>query len=164
MRENQSGSSTKMSAWCRRVFRVRKEDSAYLYAIFEAHEGVAVPMREVALTNGEVVSLYDCSGPYTDPNVQIDVTKGLPPVREAAVVARGDTELYEGRTIQAVDDGLKEGEKVMVDGFQKLQMLPPGTPVQPVAWSPASNETPGKNANSAPAAAGAPAEIGRAHV
>ena len=56
-----------------------------------------------------------------------------------------------------VTDGLKEGEKVMVDGFQKLQMLPPGTPVQPVAWSPASNETPGKSANSAPAAAGAPA-------
>ena len=27
-----------------------------------------------------------------------DVTKGLPPVRAAAVVARGDTELYEGRT------------------------------------------------------------------
>jgi membrane fusion protein (multidrug efflux system) len=35
-----------------------------------------------------------------------------------------------------VTDGLKEGEKVMVDGFQKLQMLPPGTPVQPVPWTP----------------------------
>ncbi|TAK93620.1 MAG: phosphomethylpyrimidine synthase ThiC [Aquabacterium sp.] len=76
-----------------------------------SHEGVQVPMREVSLTNGEVVSLYDCSGPYTDPNVQIDVTKGLPPVREAAVVARGDTELYEGRTIQAMDDGLKADER-----------------------------------------------------
>jgi len=54
-----------------------------------------------------------------------------------------------------VTDGLQEGEKVMVDGFQKLQMLPPGTPVQPVAWSPASDGTPGKQA--APAAAGAPA-------
>ncbi|MGJ7913878.1 efflux RND transporter periplasmic adaptor subunit [Massilia sp. LXY-6] len=49
-----------------------------------------------------------------------------------------------------VTSGLKEGEKVMVDGFQKLQMLPPGTPVQPVAWTP-------QNAASAPAAAGAPA-------
>jgi membrane fusion protein (multidrug efflux system) len=34
-----------------------------------------------------------------------------------------------------ITDGLKEGEQVMVDGFQKLQMLPPGTPVQPVAWT-----------------------------
>jgi membrane fusion protein (multidrug efflux system) len=49
-----------------------------------------------------------------------------------------------------VTDGLKEGEKVMVDGFQKLQMLPPGTPVQPVAWAPQSNA-------SAPAPAPAPA-------
>jgi len=76
-----------------------------------SHPGVRVPMREVALTNGETVTLYDCSGPYTDPQVDIDVTRGLPPVREAAVVARGDTELYEGRSIQALDDGLKEGER-----------------------------------------------------
>jgi membrane fusion protein (multidrug efflux system) len=51
-----------------------------------------------------------------------------------------------------VTDGLKEGEKVMVDGFQKLQMLPPGTPVQPVAWSPAAAP-----AAAAPAAAPAAA-------
>ncbi len=76
-----------------------------------SHEGVSVPMREVTLTNGELISLYDCSGPYTDPKVDIDVTKGLPAVREAAVVARGDTELYEGRSIQAVDDGLLAGER-----------------------------------------------------
>jgi len=50
-----------------------------------------------------------------------------------------------------VVDGLKEGERVMVDGFQKLQMLPPGTPVQPVAWTP-------QNSNTAPAAAGNPAQ------
>ena len=75
------------------------------------HSGVRVPMREVSLTNGESVTLYDCSGPYTDPNVTIDVTQGLPPVREAAIVARGDTETYEGRSIQAVDDGLKPDER-----------------------------------------------------
>lgn len=37
-----------------------------------------------------------------------------------------------------VTEGLKEGERVMVDGFQKLQMLPPGTPVKPVPWAPAT--------------------------
>jgi membrane fusion protein (multidrug efflux system) len=35
-----------------------------------------------------------------------------------------------------VTDGLKAGEQVMVDGFQKLQMVPPGTPVKAVPWSP----------------------------
>jgi membrane fusion protein (multidrug efflux system) len=33
-------------------------------------------------------------------------------------------------------DGLKAGEQVMVDGFQKLQMLPPGAPVKAVPWTP----------------------------
>jgi len=48
-------------------------------------------------------------------------------------------------------DGLKAGEKVMVDGFQKLQMLPPGTPVKPVPW-----QAPGAPTTSAaPAAASA---------
>ena len=74
-------------------------------------EPLRVPMREVSLTNGEAVTLYDCSGPYTDPNVSIDVTRGLPAVREAAILARGDTEAYEGRAVLAVDDGLKEGER-----------------------------------------------------
>lgn len=49
-----------------------------------------------------------------------------------------------------VTGGLQEGEKVMVDGFQKLQMLPPGTPVQPVAWTPPTD-------NPAPTSAGNPA-------
>jgi membrane fusion protein (multidrug efflux system) len=33
-----------------------------------------------------------------------------------------------------VTEGLKAGEQVMVDGFQKLQMMPPGTPVKAVPW------------------------------
>jgi len=33
-----------------------------------------------------------------------------------------------------VSAGLQPGEKVMVDGFQTLMMLPPGTPVMPVPW------------------------------
>lgn len=37
-----------------------------------------------------------------------------------------------------VTDGLKAGEQVMVDGFQKIAMLPPGTPVKPVPWTPAA--------------------------
>jgi membrane fusion protein, multidrug efflux system len=42
-------------------------------------------------------------------------------------------------------DGLKEGEQVIVDGFQK--MMVPGAPVKPVPWKPAAAAAP------APAAA-----------
>ena len=69
--------------------------------------GVQVPMREIALTNGERVTVYDTSGPYTDPTVSIDVRKGLAPVRAAWIEARGDTEAYSGRERQALDDGVK---------------------------------------------------------
>ncbi|MEX8507434.1 MAG: phosphomethylpyrimidine synthase ThiC, partial [Leptothrix ochracea] len=74
--------------------------------------GVRVPMREVSLTNGEIVTLYDTSGPYTDPAVAIDVTQGLPPVREAAVLARGDTEAYSGRIITEQDDGGRDAQRL----------------------------------------------------
>jgi membrane fusion protein, multidrug efflux system len=41
-----------------------------------------------------------------------------------------------------VTDGLKAGEQVVVDGFQKLAMMPPGTPVKPVPWSPTAATAP----------------------
>ena len=66
-----------------------------------------VPLREVALSNGEQVALYDTSGPYTDPDAVIDVHRGLPEVRGGWIAARGDTESYEGRSRQALDDGVK---------------------------------------------------------
>ncbi|WP_040786721.1 efflux RND transporter periplasmic adaptor subunit [Massilia niastensis] len=52
-----------------------------------------------------------------------------------------------------VTDGLKEGERVMVDGFQKVQMMPPGTPVKPVPWKPATGTAPGATTAAAPAPA-----------
>jgi phosphomethylpyrimidine synthase len=75
-----------------------------------AQPGVQVPMREIALTNGETVTVYDTSGPYTDPAADIDIRQGLKPVRSEWVAARGDTEAYEGRARLALDDGGRHGE------------------------------------------------------
>jgi phosphomethylpyrimidine synthase len=71
-----------------------------------------VPMREVALTNGETVTLYDTSGPYTDPAVAVDVARGLPALRAPWIEARGDTEVYDGRRVQPVDDGARDAERL----------------------------------------------------
>ncbi|MGJ7511916.1 phosphomethylpyrimidine synthase ThiC [Variovorax sp. GT1P44] len=70
-----------------------------------------VPVREVSLTNGECVSLYDTSGPYTDPAADIDVRRGLPGVRDAWIAERGDTERYEGRIHLALDDGATHADR-----------------------------------------------------
>jgi len=63
---------------------------------------IRVPMREISLADtptafgGEPnppVLVYDTSGPYTDPEVAIDVRKGLAPIRSAWIEERGDTEI-----------------------------------------------------------------------
>ena len=66
-----------------------------------------VPVRDIALTNGAQASMYDTSGPYTDPQAQIDVRRGLPALRAAWIEERGDTESYEGRLAHILDDGGK---------------------------------------------------------
>ncbi|MBS3911895.1 MAG: phosphomethylpyrimidine synthase ThiC [Hydrogenophaga sp.] len=72
-----------------------------------SNESIRVPMREIALSNGELVTVYDTSGPYSDPSAAIDVRTGLADVRGAWIAARGDTESYEGRQRAALDDGIK---------------------------------------------------------
>ncbi|MGX9525217.1 phosphomethylpyrimidine synthase ThiC [Alcaligenes nematophilus] len=68
-----------------------------------------VPFREISLADtpshfgaepNPPLSVYDTSGPYTDPSVQIDIRKGLPPLRQAWISEREDTELMAGLNSQ----------------------------------------------------------------
>ncbi|MHB1614730.1 MAG: phosphomethylpyrimidine synthase ThiC, partial [Actinomycetes bacterium] len=56
-----------------------------------------VPMREVVLTTGDSVVLYDSSGPYTDPAHQVDLHRGLPALRSGWIAERDDTGPGAGR-------------------------------------------------------------------
>ena len=85
--------------------------------------GVSVPKREIALTNGERVVVYDTSGPYSEPTADIDVTRGLPDVRGAWIAARGDTETYAGRTRQALDDGVKNEARQNDTTIERIEAL-----------------------------------------
>ncbi len=81
----------------------------------EQHPDICVPMREISLhpTSGEPpVIVYDASGPYTDPNHIVAIDAGLPRLRESWVVARGDTEGYEGRHVRPEDNGFATGERL----------------------------------------------------
>src|SRR6185295_853605 len=55
--------------------------------------------------NEPPVTIYDHSGPYTDPDAAIDINSGLARTREAWVRARGDVEEIDGRAVQDVDNG-----------------------------------------------------------
>jgi len=75
---------------------------------------IRVPFREVAVhpSAGEpALTLYDTSGPYTDPGAPIDIEKGLSKVREPWVVSRGDVEIVEApREVKPEDNGFAKGE------------------------------------------------------
>ena len=67
------------------------------------HADLRVPMREIELhpSAGEPpLTVYDTSGPYTDPAVTIDIDQGLPRLRAPWILARGDVESYPGRHVQ----------------------------------------------------------------
>src|SRR2546425_10779310 len=56
-----------------------------------------VPMREIALSGGNPpLRLYDTSGPYTDPAADLDLKRGLPPLRLAWILGRGDVQELPG--------------------------------------------------------------------
>ena len=54
----------------------------------DGHPDIAVPLREIALSNGTLFRVYDPSGPYTDAAAEIDVQRGLPRLRASWIEAR----------------------------------------------------------------------------
>ncbi|MBA2483307.1 MAG: phosphomethylpyrimidine synthase ThiC [Nitrosomonas sp.] len=66
---------------------------------------IRVPMREISQSDTAAgmgaeknpsVYVYDTSGPYTDPSVNIDIRAGLAALREKWIEGRGDTEVLSG--------------------------------------------------------------------
>ncbi|MBO9643908.1 efflux RND transporter periplasmic adaptor subunit [Pseudacidovorax sp. NFM-22] len=112
--------------------RVRTEQA-------QVDKAISVPQQAVTRTDqGDTVTIVGQDGKLSKRNVKITAGRN-------------------NRWI--VTEGLKEGEQVMVDGFQKLQMLPPGTPVKAVPWQPPTTAAAAPAAGaSAPAAAAAPAK------
>ncbi|MDQ2877601.1 MAG: phosphomethylpyrimidine synthase ThiC [Pseudomonadota bacterium] len=69
---------------------------------------LGVKMRAIDLepSSGEPpLNVYDTSGPYTDPDVRIDIQAGLPSLRREWIEARGDVESYDARAIRPEDNG-----------------------------------------------------------
>jgi len=75
-------------------------NSSKIYEV-GSRDDIRVPMREVAQSNTPAtfgveknppITIYDCSGPYTDPDAAIDLRIGLPALRAKWIEERGDTE------------------------------------------------------------------------
>ena len=88
----------------------------------QATNAIAVPQQAVTRTEqGDTVNVVSADGKVTTRPVKVSMASG-------------------NRWL--IQEGLQAGEQVMVDGFQRLQMLPPGTPVKAVPWTPSSSATP----------------------
>ncbi|HEY1124595.1 MAG TPA: phosphomethylpyrimidine synthase ThiC [Sphingobium sp.] len=82
--------------------------SRKVHVAAKSGSGIRVAMREIDLepSSGEPsIRVYDTSGPYTDPNAQIDIMAGLPALRRDWILGRGDVEAYEGRALKPEDNG-----------------------------------------------------------
>src|SRR6266404_1370833 len=90
-------------------------NSTKVYVAGTQHADLRVPFREISLAptktmSGEIevnerVRVYDTSGPWGDPDADVDVTRGLSPLRAKWIRERGDVEEIEGRKVQPIDDG-----------------------------------------------------------
>ena len=82
--------------------------SRKVYVKGDLYKDISVPVREIDLhptANEPPVPVYDPSGPYTDPEISIDVEKGLSRQRTDWVKERGNVEEYDGREVKPEDNG-----------------------------------------------------------
>ncbi len=90
--------------------------SRKVYASGELFPDIRVPFREVALhpsANEPPLTIYDPSGPYTDPTVTIDITRGLPLVKSSWQLDRGDiAPVLNPREVRPEDNGHASGKNL----------------------------------------------------
>ncbi|ROH87004.1 phosphomethylpyrimidine synthase ThiC [Pseudomethylobacillus aquaticus] len=81
---------------------------------------IRVPFREISLSDtpsvfgagksepNPPVVVYDTSGPYTDPDVKIDIRDGLPALRAGWIMERGDVEQLDGPSSEFGNERLND--------------------------------------------------------
>lgn len=98
-----------------------------------SREDLRVPMREIPLQLSEdrdgnreendPVRVYDTSGPYTDENYEVDIRKGLLPLRKNWILERGDVEEYDGNEARVLR--AKDGSAVTQMSYAKKGIITP---------------------------------------
>ncbi|MFJ6025744.1 phosphomethylpyrimidine synthase ThiC [Brevundimonas sp. NPDC092305] len=88
--------------------------SRKVYVAGELYPDIRVPFREVAVhpsANEPPVTIYDSSGPYTDPSETIDIKRGLPLVKTSWQLDRGDiARVANPREVKPEDNGHASGK------------------------------------------------------
>ena len=94
-------------------------NSRKIYVQGKIHPQIEVAMREIELsdtvdsmtkkrTPNEPITVYDTSGPYTDPTKEINIHNGLERIREEWIVNREDVEILNEFTSEYCNERLKD--------------------------------------------------------
>ncbi len=85
-----------------------------VYAEVKTRPDIRVPLREITLSDPlePPVRVYDPSGPYTEADARIDLARGLNPVREDWIAARG-FDAVQGRAVKPEDNGNISDDKLV---------------------------------------------------
>ena len=94
--------------------------SKKVFVAGKLHPDIRVPMREIevgdtrsytgAVEKNAPVLVYDCSGPWGDPNFTGNSEEGLSALRRDWILKRGDVEEYDGREVKPLDNGYLSGK------------------------------------------------------
>ena len=114
---NQSSETLKSMSSVKEAFIQPFPNSQKIY-VEGSRTDIQVPMREITLTDtiGELaekndpIHVYDTSGAYTDPNVQIDLRKGLNNIRDQWIEERGDTQTLDGMSSTFSNERLDDAD------------------------------------------------------
>ena len=109
-------------------------NSRRVYVSGKLHPDVRVPFREIAqaptktlndeIRPNEPIRVYDCSGPWGDPELSSDSAHGLPPIRVEWIRRRGDSAEYEGREVKPEDNGyLTRGHEEFASSAERRNRL-----------------------------------------
>ncbi|HEV2081707.1 MAG TPA: phosphomethylpyrimidine synthase ThiC [Brevundimonas sp.] len=126
-----------------------REGGRKVYVSGELYPDIRVPFREVAVhpsANEPPVTMYDSSGPYTDPDAAIDITRGLPRVMSSWRLDRGDVApVANPREVKPEDNGHASGKHLAprfdVSRHQVFKGVP-GRPVTQLEYARAGVITP----------------------
>jgi len=126
-----------------------REGSRKVYVAGELYPDIRVPFREVAVhpsANEPPVTIYDSSGPYTDPTVTIDIKRGLPLVKSSWQQDRGDiAPVANPREVKPEDNGHASGKNLAPrfdTSHHKVFKGVPGRPVTQLEYARAGIITP----------------------
>ena len=110
--------------------------SRKVYVAGELYPDIRVPFREVAVhpsANEPPVTIYDSSGPYTDPTVTIDIKRGLPLVKSSWQLDRGDiAPVLNPREVKPEDNGHASGRHLAPRFDTSNHQVFKGVPGRPV--------------------------------